>query len=158
MTRQAAENALRTGLLRPEDFPAGTLESLGIVRPIAPVGAAPTARPARWPRPAKDPTRLTEWKWQQIVARYARMRGWKVVHVPKVRKTDGDYRTVVDYDGKGFFDLVLFRDRVVFAELKSEDGRRTPEQEAWAGIARRAGQEVHLWKPSDWETVRTVLW
>jgi hypothetical protein len=63
----------------------------------------------------------------------------------------------VQGDGRGFVDLILVRDRVVWAELKAEAGRLTAEQEAWAESLRGAGQEVYCWKPSDWLEIVRVL-
>lgn len=58
----------------------------------------------------------------------------------------------------GFPDLVLTRrPRVIFAELKRDDGRPTVHQEAWLDDLRACGQEVFLWKPSDWKSIEKEL-
>lgn len=65
-------------------------------------------------------------------------RGWRT-------PTRGDW-------GKGWPDLTLIsprRQRIVFAELKAEDGRLAPEQEAVIMSMRAAGLEAWLWRPSD---------
>lgn len=59
--------------------------------------------------------------------------------------------------GEGFPDLVLARERVVFAELKSERGKVQPEQSDWLERLRAAGAEAHLWRPSSWDDVVAVL-
>jgi hypothetical protein len=35
-------------------------------------------------------------------------------------------------------------------EVKLERGRLQPEQVAWLDVLREAGQEVYVWRPSDW--------
>lgn len=103
----------------------------------------------------------TESGFQATVVQYARLRGWRVVHVPKTtlhRRGEKVHMTAVAYDGKGFPDLVLVRDdRLVFAELKSATGRTSVEQEAWLAALRLTTAEVYLWKPSDWDEVVRVL-
>jgi hypothetical protein len=85
---------------------------------------------------------------------------------------------------KGFPDLCLARPpRLVFAELKSEKGKTTPEQEGWLQDLRRISEcgyvagplecvmvgrhahagvearriEVYLWRPSQIEHIAEVL-
>lgn len=60
---------------------------------------------------------------------------------------------------KGFPDLVLLRPpRVIFAELKSETGKTTAEQDAWLGQLRELpNAEVFLWRPDDLERFAEVL-
>lgn len=65
--------------------------------------------------------------------------------------------TAVQGDGAGFPDLVLVRERVVWVELKSDIGVLSDEQEIWIAMLHRAGQEVYVWKPCDWDTILEVL-
>jgi len=59
---------------------------------------------------------------------------------------------------KGFPDLVLCRPtRVVYAELKSEKGKVTPEQSAWLEDLRACRQEVYVWRPTDLDQIAAVL-
>ncbi len=59
---------------------------------------------------------------------------------------------------KGFPDLVLCRPpRVVYAELKSEKGKVTPEQSAWLEDLRARRQEVYVWRPTDLDQIAAVL-
>jgi VRR-NUC domain len=54
---------------------------------------------------------------------------------------------------KGFPDLVLAherRGRLIFAELKKQTGKQSPEQVVWERVLRAIGVEYHLWRPSDW--------
>lgn len=61
----------------------------------------------------------------------------------------------------GFPDLTLVRaqparptpGRLVFAELKAEDGQLTTDQQLWADYLRAVpGVEYYLWRPSDWRS------
>lgn len=63
---------------------------------------------------------------------------------------------------KGYPDLTLFRERVIFAELKARraDGRMgklTPEQVEMAHRCFKAGAEYYAWTPEDWEDIKAVL-
>ena len=59
----------------------------------------------------------------------------------------------------GFPDLVLARSpRLVFAELKSERGTPTPEQEKWLlTLAACSEPEAYLWRPDDLEDMTRIL-
>lgn len=59
--------------------------------------------------------------------------------------------------GAGFPDLVIAGKRVVYAELKRENGRVAPEQRAWLMKLRDAGAEVHVWRPSQWPLIAARL-
>ena len=76
-------------------------------------------------------------------------------------RTARAWRTAVAADGAGFPDLVLAKPgRLLFVELKSENGRLSQEQARWLaalGLTERA--EVKVWRPSDWlgGTIEAVL-
>lgn len=91
---------------------------------------------------------MTERQLQQAIVDCARLLGWRSYHTFDSRRSE-----------PGFPDLVLVRDRVVFAELKSERGRLTREQRAWAAALAAAGAEWHCWRPEDWTSgnVEAVL-
>lgn len=59
----------------------------------------------------------------------------------------------------GFPDEVLVRpQRLVFAELKSEKGKLSSEQQAWLEELRQVpGVEVYLWRPADMDEIARVL-
>jgi len=57
----------------------------------------------------------------------------------------------------GFPDRVLVRDRVIFAELKTEKGPISDAQRAWLTGLAAAGAEVYLWRPSDLDELSRVL-
>lgn len=61
---------------------------------------------------------------------------------------------------RGFPDLVLVnpeQKRVVYAELKSEKGKVTPQQQEWLDALKACGQEVYLWRPADIEEIAGIL-
>ena len=49
----------------------------------------------------------------------------------------------------GFPDLVLSRDTLIIAELKSEAGKLHGDQALWIERLIHAGVECYLWRPSD---------
>jgi len=89
---------------------------------------------------------LSEAQWQSQVIQLAKLRGWAYYHTVDSRKSN-----------RGFPDLVLVRERVIYAELKTQNGRVRPEQKDWKDLLELAGQEVYLWRPSDVEQVDLVL-
>lgn len=106
--------------------------------------------------------KLTEARWQRQVVEYAALMGWRVWHdnatnAPRLCSSCGEV-TRLPRNARGLPDLILVRrPRVVWAELKADRGRLTDEQAAWLSDLRASGQEVHLWRPSDWPTVERVL-
>lgn len=96
---------------------------------------------------------VTERDWQGFVVSYAALKGWQHFHDLDSRRNNA-----------GFPDLVLVRDgRVVFVELKKEDGRVTTAQQRWLDelgkVAASSGGavETYCWRPSDEDQVRKVL-
>lgn len=47
--------------------------------------------------------------------------------------------------------------RIIAAELKSDRGSTTPEQDAWLEAFRAVGAEVYTWRPADWPAVVETL-
>ena len=92
------------------------------------------------------------------VIELAHLFGWRVAHFRPAMTKHG-WRTPVSADGKGFPDLVLVRDRVLFVELKSAKGRLSDDQLDWAAALTNAGVEYHCWRPADWTggTVERIL-
>lgn len=88
-----------------------------------------------------------------MVVDYARWNGWLVYH------------PLVSIGSEaGFPDLVMVHPAtatlpgdIVFAELKSEAGKVSAPQVRWLSALKQAGQEVHVWRPSDWPTVEQRL-
>src|SRR5215471_10228370 len=89
--------------------------------------------------------------------------------------TSKGMRTAVQGDGGGFVDLVMVHARqcsLIFAELKAENGKVRPAQEAWLDALRAAsgryefhaynngywgGTLVTVWRPSDKEEITRLL-
>ena len=89
---------------------------------------------------------LSEGEWQDQVLDLARLLGWFPYHTFDSRHSQ-----------PGFPDLVLVRERVVFAELKRQRERLKPAQVAWQGLLRAAAAEVYVWRPADFDQVRAIL-
>jgi len=96
----------------------------------------------------KDPLQITEKELLQQVRELASLCGWLVYHTYDSRRSP-----------EGFPDLVLVRgDKVIFAELKSEKGRMSPEQRMWLDALEKVRRaETCLWRPSDWDRIVEVL-
>lgn len=74
--------------------------------------------------------------------------GWSAYH-PMLSK----------WSERGWPDLALCRPpRLVFAELKRENGRTSAHQDRWLEMLRACpGIETYLWRPSDLEAIAAVL-
>lgn len=58
----------------------------------------------------------------------------------------------------GFPDLVAWRPgRLMFIELKADTGYLSLAQRRVIGQLRAAGQDVYVWKPTDWPEIQTVI-
>lgn len=88
----------------------------------------------------------TEKAWQAVVLDLARALGWRAYHTHDSRRS-----------AAGFPDLVLVRDRVIFAELKTATGRLSADQQVWLHELEHAGADVHIWRPSDYDAVVATL-
>lgn len=100
----------------------------------------------------------SEREWQATVIELARLYGWRVAHFRPARTARG-WRTPVEADGAGFPDLVLVRgDALLFAELKAERGRPTPQQAEWLEALDSARTvRAELWRPSDFDRAHGLL-
>ena len=88
------------------------------------------------------------------VCTIARLQGWLVFHPTPHRVGAAAWRT----DGKGFPDLVLAHQTrgVLFAELKTDDGKMSAGQLVWrAALVNNA--EYHLWRPQDLQEIAKRL-
>lgn len=94
-------------------------------------------------------TLMSEQDLSDCVIELGHVLGYTIAHFRPAMTTKG-WRTPVLADGKGFPDLVLVRDRVIFAELKSTKGVLSNEQVDWSGALIGAGAEYYVWRPSDW--------
>jgi VRR-NUC domain len=91
---------------------------------------------------------MSERELQTAVCELLELFGWRWMHQRPARTRDG-WRTAISGDA-GFPDIVAVRERVVWIELKSENGRLSAEQGHWLAELGYAGMEVHCWRPSDW--------
>lgn len=82
----------------------------------------------------------------QAVRSLAKRNGWRTYHTYFSKRSE-----------PGFPDLVLVRLRVVWVELKTEEGRLEADQASWLDDLRLAGQEVYLWRPSNWPWISGFL-
>ena len=109
---------------------------------------------------------MTEAQFQASVIELAELQGWRVYHVAKVK---GQLRATTSL---GYPDLTMVRGtRLIFAELKTEIGRVTDDQEKWlndlqqvsdfveayAPICGPRGVIVTAWRPSDWPDIEQAL-
>lgn len=106
--------------------------------------------------------KVSERALQTAVIELARTLHYSAFHVGDSRKQvrrGGHLRLVPDPDAAGMLDLILVRERVLWVELKAERGRLRPAQQRWIDTLLNAGQEVHVWKPSHWDSgeIATVL-
>ena len=88
----------------------------------------------------------SEKQFQQAVIDYALLHNWKIYHTYDSRKSV-----------PGFPDLVLVRDRIIFAELKREGGKLTEAQTTWLDAIAKAGGDAFVWMPSRWNVIEEVL-
>ena len=93
-------------------------------------------------------SQMTEADHLEQVKAVALTCGWRLYHTFDSRRS-----------AAGFPDLVLVRPpRVIFAELKRQNGRVTIPQHMWFhDLDECPGVEVYIWKPSDWNEIVEVL-
>jgi VRR-NUC domain len=72
--------------------------------------------------------------------------GWRSYHTLRSKGSE-----------PGFPDRVCVRERVIFVETKGEKTRVTDAQAAWLTALAKAGEEVYLVRPADFEAFATVL-
>ena len=101
---------------------------------------------------------MTETELLNGVLAMAEVFGWTSAHFRPAQTSHG-WRAAVSGAGKGFPDVVLVRDHVLFVELKSTKGSLSPEQVVWRDVLVRGGASWHLWRPADWldGTIERVL-
>jgi hypothetical protein len=91
--------------------------------------------------------RQTEAELQQAIIDLAIALGWLVYHTHDSR-----------HSASGFPDLTLVRgDRLLFAELKSETGKLSLSQQVWFEALVASGNDVRVWRPSDWPGIEREL-
>lgn len=100
---------------------------------------------------------MKEKDFQKQVIQLAEILGWVVYHFSDSRRQVSPGVFVGDSGCAGFPDLVLVRDRVVFAELKGNGGRLRPKQVEAIDSLRNARAEVYVWFPNDLVGIQRVL-
>ncbi len=94
-----------------------------------------------------QPEAVSESQFQLLVTGFAKEQGWLVYHTHDSRRSD-----------PGFPDLVLVRgERLIFAELKAERGRLSPDQVVWIAALRATNLAVYVWRPQDWPEIKKLL-
>jgi hypothetical protein len=82
------------------------------------------------------------------VLQLAKLLGWRSAHFRPGMMANGRWITAFSGDGKGFPDLVLVRGkRLLFVELKTNEGELSDEQISWMADLFKAGIEVMMWCP-----------
>jgi hypothetical protein len=89
---------------------------------------------------------ISEASWQRTVTETAAFLGWLIYHTHDSR-----------HSVSGFPDLVLVRERIVYAELKTETGKMTAAQRTWQHALVAAEGEHHVWRPADYHRMVAVL-
>lgn len=97
---------------------------------------------------------MTEAEFQSQVMQVAKLYGWKIMHTRPAQYSDGRWATPIQGDA-GFPDLVLSHRThgTIYAELKGDKGRLSPAQVEWIDTLRDAGDEVHVWKPVNFDLI-----
>ncbi|MCC7369674.1 MAG: VRR-NUC domain-containing protein [Chloroflexi bacterium] len=105
---------------------------------------------------------LSEREFQAHVLAVAKRNGWHWFHdqatnAPRRCPGCGAVRRG-PRNAAGLPDLLLVRgERLIWAELKAQDGTTTPEQREWIARLRAAGETVHVWRPADWPVIEKEL-
>lgn len=117
--------------------------------------ATPKPLPAVLPRQA-------ERDFMAAVLKYAELLGWRHFHDAATNAPRACWhcgrRSTAPRNPAGWPDLVMIRrPRILFAELKAEGERPTPDQQAWLDELAACGQQVFVWWPSSWSEIEKVL-
>jgi hypothetical protein len=97
---------------------------------------------------------ISEREWQSHVCKIAGLKGWRYYHPPDNRPVNGRVQRVVS----GFPDLCLIKNtRMIFVELKREQGIVSVQQESWMRAISNCGIEVYVWRPSDLHELVAIL-
>lgn len=96
--------------------------------------------------PAPPAPNCSEAAFQALVVGLAERFRWIVIHNADSRRTDA-----------GVPDLLLLRERCIWRELKTAQGRLRPEQVAMGYRLLRAGGDWAIWRPADWPEIITTL-
>jgi hypothetical protein len=102
--------------------------------------------------------KLLEKDLQKQIIDLGHLYGWRIAHFRPALRQSGHYSTPVGADGAGWPDLTLVKGRrLIFAEIKAQDGKTSTEQDIWLDCLEKTGATVFIWKPSDWDDIQRVL-
>ena len=101
---------------------------------------------------------MNEAEFQRQVTDLADIFGWSWIHL-RPAQTQHGWRTPVSGPmGKGWPDLFMARGyRSIAAELKSEKGKATPEQNAVLELLQATGVETFVWRSGDFDRIVEIL-
>ena len=102
----------------------------------------------------------SEAEFSKHVIKLAHEYGWTVARfhrLPVPRNGKTQWRTPVGADGKGFPDLTLVRERLLFAELKLAPGKPDVNQQAWLDKLTAAGCEAYCWNDRGLDQIEETL-
>lgn len=88
----------------------------------------------------------TEADWSKQVHDLCRQLGWRWYHTYRSERSPG-----------GFPDETLARDRVIFLELKTEQGKLSDKQRDWLRALLAAEAEAYVARPRDIQMLADVL-
>jgi hypothetical protein len=107
--------------------------------------------------------KVSEDNFMGTVLELAKRTGWASFHARPAQITvhgGVSWRTPVQGNGAGFPDLFLAKPShyPVIAELKSDMGKLTEDQERWRDILELSlSVRYFLWRPGDWDEIVAVL-
>jgi hypothetical protein len=101
---------------------------------------------------------MSEAAFQKQITDLAERLRWGWLHVPPSQAQSGSWHTAASGTlRKGWPDLVLVRDRVIFAELKKTGGRVSLDQVPVHRALTGAGAEFYIWHPEQFDMIQEIL-
>lgn len=84
--------------------------------------------------------------------------GWRWTHFEPAMRQSGEWATALR-GMKGLPDYVAVRDgELLFAEIKGDRGRLTPDQQEWLSLLRTVpGIRCEVWYPDDLPEIKQLL-
>jgi hypothetical protein len=121
--------------------------SAGLEQRCLAIADEPVAR-RQWHHHCEAGLVIGEKEFMAQVVAYAEANHWLVYHTYNSQRCQA-----------GFPDLVLLRPpQLLFAELKTDAGQVTPEQQMWMDcLLAVPGIGVHLWRPADLGQIEEAL-
>lgn len=122
----------------------------------------PRAVPMRATAIRNDKPVISERTFQAQVMKLARYYKWRAAHFRAALTRRGNWVTAMSGD-IGFPDCVLVRNgRIIFAELKTDTGKTTVDQQRWLEDIGEAcwvndNVSVFVWRPKDYDAITEIL-